>query len=201
MNRSIKWLQRPHASQSGTPIISHVDLNIFRKRYFTYCLNCTFCHDACCTHGVDVDVENVERINAYAEALEKHTGVSRSEWFSGDFQEDAEFAGGQHTRTVVIRGGCAFLNGNGRGCLIHNFCVDQHIDYHALKPMVCCLFPVTFDGGLLHPASEIDDGSLICINAGPTLYEGARSEILYYFGSSLIAELDTMAESLRDAGQ
>jgi hypothetical protein len=56
--------------------------------------------------------------------------------------------------------------------------------------MVCSLFPVTFDGGLLHPSNEIADRSLQCIDDGPTLYEGVRSEIQYYFGAGLVAELD-----------
>ena len=194
----IQRLQQAYPSRDGAPIISEVDLNIFVRRYFTYCLDCTFCHDACCLHGTDVDVENFERINAHAEALEKHTGVPRAEWFSGEFYEDAEFAGGSHTRTRVNRGACAFLNRSGRGCLIHSFSIDQQIDYHVLKPIVCCLFPITFDDGLLHPSSEIEDGSLICMNAGPTLYEGARNEILYYFGDRLIAELDALAASVQE---
>ncbi len=191
----IRRLRQEYPSRDGTPIISHIDLNIFVKRYFTTCLDCTFCHDACCSYGTDVDTENVQRIKAHAEALEAHTGVPRSEWFSGDFYEDHEFAGASHTRTKQYRGACAFLNRSGRGCLIHSFCIDQHIDYHALKPMVCCLFPITFDGGLLHPSSEIEDGSLICMNDGLTLYEAAHNEILYYFGEGLIAELDALAES------
>ena len=193
----IKQLRQAYPSRDGTPIISHVDPNIFVKRYFTYCLDCTFCHDACCFYGADVDLENVQRIEAHAEALEAHTNVPRSEWFSGDVFEDDEFAGGGHTRTKLERGACAFLNRNGRGCLIHSFSIDQQIDYHALKPMVCCLFPITFDDGLLHPSSEIEDGSLICMGDGPTLYEAVRSEILYYFGEAMIAELDALAESMR----
>ena len=58
--------------------------------------------------------------------------------------------------------------------------------------MVCSLFPVTFDGGLLHPSNEIADRSLQCIDDGPTLYEGVRSEIEFYFGTALVAELDAM---------
>ena len=56
--------------------------------------------------------------------------------------------------------------------------------------MVCSLFPVTFDGGLLHPSNEIEDRSLQCIDDGPTLYKGVRSEIECYFGADLVAELD-----------
>src|SRR5258708_9039891 len=100
----IKQLRQAYPSRDGAPIIAHVDLNIFVKRYFTYCLDCTFCHDACCLNGADIDSENVQRINAHAEALEAHTNVRRSEWFSGEFHEDAEFAGGSHTPPKVNTG-------------------------------------------------------------------------------------------------
>ena len=52
------------------------------------------------------------------------------------------------------------------------------------------LFPLTFDYGLLHASNEIEDRSLQCIDDGPTLYRGVRDEIAWYFGASLVAELD-----------
>ena len=58
--------------------------------------------------------------------------------------------------------------------------------------MVCSLFPVTFDCGLLHPSNEIVDRSLQCIDDGPTLYRGVRDEIAWYFGAELVAELDAL---------
>jgi hypothetical protein len=58
--------------------------------------------------------------------------------------------------------------------------------------MVSILFPVTFDGGLLHPSNEILDRSLQCIDDGPTLYRGVRGEIAWYFGDELVLELDGM---------
>jgi hypothetical protein len=76
--------------------------------------------------------------------------------------------------------------------MIHSFALDNGLDYHDLKPMVSVLFPVTFDEGLLHPAAEIDDGSLQCAGDGPTLYRGVRSEIPWYFGHDLVAELDAI---------
>ena len=77
--------------------------------------------------------------------------------------------------------------------MLHAYALDEGIDYHELKPMVSVLFPVTFDGGLLHPSNEIADRSLQCIDDGPTLYQGVRGEIDWYFGSALVAELDAFA--------
>jgi hypothetical protein len=61
--------------------------------------------------------------------------------------------------------------------------------------MVCILFPVTFDYGLLHPSNEIVDRTLQCIDDGPTLYQGVRDEIGWYFGAELVAELDAMEKA------
>ncbi len=58
--------------------------------------------------------------------------------------------------------------------------------------MVCTLFPCTFDGGLLHPSNEILDRTLQCIDDGPTLYQGVRDEIAWYFGAELVRELDAI---------
>ena len=35
--------------------------------------------------------------------------------------------------------------------------------------------------------------TLVCAGNGPTLYQGARAELAYYFGSAFIAELDALA--------
>jgi hypothetical protein len=76
--------------------------------------------------------------------------------------------------------------------MIHSYALGRGLDYHEIKPMVCSLFPVTFDYGLLHPSNEIVDRSLQCIDDGPTLYRGVRDEIAYYFGAELVAELDAL---------
>jgi hypothetical protein len=62
--------------------------------------------------------------------------------------------------------------------------------------MVSILFPVTFDYGVLGASSEAVDRSLVCAGSGPTLYEGTRGELAYYFGDALVPELDTMSDGL-----
>jgi hypothetical protein len=60
--------------------------------------------------------------------------------------------------------------------------------------MVSCLFPVTFDNGLLLPSDDVEDDSLICLNSGPGLYQGVRSDLSYYFGEGFVSALDELEE-------
>ena len=72
--------------------------------------------------------------------------------------------GGGSVRTRVVDGACIFRDRRGRGCLVHAYCLERDLDYHTLKPLVDCLFPLTFSEGVLYPAIEVDDGSLICLD-------------------------------------
>jgi Fe-S-cluster containining protein len=188
----IKALQRSYPSRYGAPVLGSVDTEIFVHGYFAQCMDCTFCHDSCCSYGVDVDTPTVKRLLAHADELEAVVGVGRERWFTGEYATDPELPGGSSTRTSVIDGACVFLNRKGRGCLIHKFCLDKGIDVHDLKPMIAALFPVTFDYGMLHANLEVRDRSLICLNTGPTLYRSARGDLEYYFGSELVVELDAI---------
>lgn len=190
-------LGRPYAARDGAPIVHEVDPDIFRRRYFGLCLRCTFCHDACCEHGVDVGDDERRRILAYAELLEPIVGVPHNEWFTQVRTEDADFAGGGASRTAVVNGRCIFLQRGARGCTLHAFALARGEDYHAIKPMVSALFPVTFGGGTLMCSDELSDGSLVCGGDGPTAYEMARDELAYYFGAELVRELDLHALDIR----
>ncbi len=188
----IRELSKPYVSRHGTPTLTRVETDIFIKTYFTYCLKCTFCNDACCAHGVDVARDEVRQLDQHVEALEQYTGVRREDWFIETYEEDDDFPGRGNTRTSTRRRGCVFLNPAGRSCMIHAFCLQNGMDYHALKPMICCLFPVTFGNGLLAPSDEVDDQTLICLNQGPSLYAGVRDELRYYFGQEFISELEAL---------
>lgn len=189
---SVLALPRPFPSRDGGPVITRVESRIFTDRYFTHCLQCGFCHDWCCTHGVDVELPRVEAILRHAPALEAYTGVPRDRWFEPGVERDPDFPGGGARRTRVENGRCVFLNRAGRGCRIHAFCVERGMDYHDLKSIVDCLFPVTFAGDLLCAADEVADGELVCMDQGPTLYRGARAELAYYFGDACVAALDAL---------
>jgi Fe-S-cluster containining protein len=170
-----------------------VDDAIFTRRYFGHCMRCDFCGDACCTHGVDVSVIERDRILARADELAPLVSVPRDAWFTPQVTLDPDFPGGAATRTAIVNGACVFLRRDGRGCLLHAHALAADEDYHAIKPMVSTLFPVTFGDGALLCSEELLDGTLICGGDGPTAYEMARGELAYYFGDELVAELDLHA--------
>jgi Fe-S-cluster containining protein len=179
--------------------VRRVDDEIFTRRYFGDCMRCHFCRDACCTHGVDVGIVERDRLLARARELEPHVGVPAERWFSDTLVDDADFPGGQSTRTAVVHGACVFLRRDARGCLLHAAALATGEDYHALKPMVSALFPVTFDAGTLRCSNELHDGSLVCAGEGPSAYDMARVELGYYFGPALLAELDVAAAAISRA--
>ncbi len=185
-------LARAYPCVMGGPVMTAVDPAIFTLRYFTHCLDCGFCRDACCDHGVDVDLGNIARLEALPRDFHDRVGAPAREWFTQEIIPDPEFPGGTHRRTAVRNGACIFRNEAGRGCAIHAYCVEHKLDYHHFKPMVSVLFPVTFEQGVLTASGEAADGSLVCAGTGPSLYEGARSELAYYFGPGLVAELDAV---------
>jgi hypothetical protein len=190
---SLIALSRAYACHLGAPVLHAVDTAIFRARYFAYCMDCGFCHDACCAHGVDIDVANVERLRAAPRDFHDRVGVPAAQWFTGPATADAEFPGGAYLRTAVRDGACVFRDRKGRGCVIHAWCVQSGVDYHAFKPMVSTLFPVTFERGVLQLSDELADGSLVCAGEGPSCYDGARTELRHYFGNDLVVELDSLS--------
>jgi hypothetical protein len=190
---SIVALEREHPSIFGAPVLRTVDTQIFALRYFTHCMSCGFCGDQCCSYGVDIDAANADTLLAMGEGFEAFIGVPKSEWFTDEVVEDAEFPSARHRRTRVRGSHCVFHKQGGRGCLIHAWCLENGLDYHLYKPMVSILFPVTFEHGCLVASGEAVDRSLICAGGGPTLYEGVRGELAYYFGEALVAELDAMS--------
>ena len=189
-------LSRAYVARDGAPRVERVEPEIFLRHYFGQCLRCDFCRDSCCQHGVDVSVPERDRILAQADALEPLVGLPREQWFREQVSEDGDFPGGAATRTNVVGDGCVFLRRGARGCSLHALSLARGEDYHALKPMVSALFPVTFGEGSLICSEELVDGSLVCAGAGPTAYEMAREELAYYFGAELVAELDRLAQSV-----
>ena len=185
-------LSRPYPAREGAPVLTHVAAEVFTHRYFGACLACTFCRDACCDHGVDVDAATLGRILAQADAIEARVGVARDQWFTGPLVPDADLPGGAGTRTRVADGGCVFRSRTARGCLLHAYALETGQDYHLVKPMVSTLFPLTFADGLLCLSGELHDGSLVCGGTGPTAYESVRPELAYYFGDELVMELDAL---------
>ena len=185
-------LSRAYESVMGGPVLRAVDPAIFSLRYFTRCMECGFCKDACCDHGVDIDLGNMERLKSLPRDFRDRIGAPVEEWFTNQVTADEEFPGGAHVRSRVMNGTCVFRNRDARGCAIHAYCLEKGLDYHRFKPMVSALFPVTFELGVLTASGEAAEGSLVCGGVGPSLYEGARGELSYYFGPALVTELDQL---------
>lgn len=183
-------LEKKFVCRFGAPAIDKIDTNIFVYKYFGHCMQCDFCKDECCSHGVDVDKENVERILAVKAELERFVQIPPSEWFKSEYVQDAEFPGNSYTRTNARDGKCVFIDARNRGCLIHKFCISKKIDFHLLKPIVSCIFPVTFDDGLLHPMTEMEEKDFICMTDHMNLYQGVKTDLEYYFGNEFITILD-----------
>jgi hypothetical protein len=185
-------LGRGHPSIFKAPILREVDTRIFSLRYFTRCMSCGFCNDQCCSYGVDIDFENAQALRGLGATFRDFIGVPEQDWFTAEVVEDAEFPSGRYIRTQTRGSHCVFHRKDGRGCLIHAYCLESGLDYHLYKPMVSILFPLTFNHGRLEPSSEVLDGSLVCAGDGPSLYEGVRGELEYYFGAGLIEELEAV---------
>ncbi|MCI0413050.1 YkgJ family cysteine cluster protein [bacterium] len=191
-------LSKPYTCRYGMPVIDRVDSLIFEFKYFAHCMSCNFCNDWCCWHGTDVDTHNAERLDARAAQLEKYVGIRKQDWYDlSETCEDDEAPGKVWFRTSIKNGACVFLNPEGRGCMLHSFSLRENLDYHDLKPLVCAIFPLTFEEGLLVYADELEEKSLVCAGQGLSLFEGVRSELLYYFGGEMVQELDYYQRSLQ----
>jgi Fe-S-cluster containining protein len=191
-------LSKPYTCRYGAPVIDRVDSLIFELKYFAHCMACNFCNDWCCRFGADVDAHNAERLDAKADELEKFIGVPKQQWFDpSDTCEDDEAPGKIWFRTTVKNDACVFLNPQGRGCMLHSFSLSKNLDYHDYKPLVCAIFPLSFEEGLLVHADELDEKSLVCAGQGLSLFEGVRNELQYYFGEQMVTELDSVQKGLQ----
>jgi Fe-S-cluster containining protein len=206
-------LSRSYTCRFGAPVIDRVDPRIFSLTYFGKCMDCTFCKDACCQYGADIDMARVAAMEEYQKELEEYLDLPRADWFREDPEDcgildEAEYPSGKYTRTQVWElpegrsphneWACVFLDRQGRGCRIHRFALERGIQVHEIKPMVCLLFPVSFNQGVFVPAVEFDiEDELVCQGPGDTLYESARADIEWYFGSDMIKELDELNRQYR----
>ena len=184
-------LSKGYPSIFGQPSLRAIDERVFTLHYRNDCMQ-SHCNDMCCAHGVDIDAANLQRLDECREALEKHLGFSLERAISPARTADDDFPGGTYARTLADARGCLFLNKTGRGCLIHDFCLANGIDFHTLKPLVSCLFPLTFDKGRLEAAAEIAESALACCGSGTTLYRGMRAELDYFFGHEFVQEADDL---------
>ena len=189
-------LSRSYTAKDGAPIVERVDRRIFWLSYYHHCMACTFCHDACCQYGADVEEPKLRALLGLAEQLEPLLTERCERWFSSQSADDPDYPGGRFTRTQVRQTSqgqrCVFADPAGRGCRLHSFALRHGLDVRDVKPMACNLFPVLWDQGALIVPLEIEDETLICRGAGVSLYRSARGDLAHYFGPELVAELDRL---------
>jgi hypothetical protein len=171
--------------------ISFVDERIFTLTFFGECMGCSFCKDSCCQYGCDVDLSERDRILAVKEELAPDIAAPVAQWFLPEVYEDPEYPTGKYVRSSTVNGACVFRSVSGRGCGLHRLALQSGRDYHQLKPMVCWMFPVCWDKGVLRPNYDVTD-DLVCEGTGTVLYDASRSEIRHVFGESFVLELDAV---------
>jgi Fe-S-cluster containining protein len=147
--------------------------------------------DACCQYGCDVDLAERDAILARRDGIRAllDPEAAAAPWFEDDVWSDADYPSGRVVRTTVGRKGCIFLSHDQRGCAIHRAALENGWGLGGVKPAVCRLYPVTWEGDAIVIAGEYPEYS--CAHTdGPTLYQLARDLLSEIFGPELVEALD-----------
>jgi len=168
--------------------IKEIDENLFTKKYVANCLDCTFCNDLCCSYGCPMDWSEIKRVLYYANQLEAELEIPSSMWFEDSIEINEDYPSGRVMRTKVYDGKCVFYKKGTRGCSLHRFGLEKGIDVHMLKPMVCCLFPITWEKERIHASEFLDE--LPCRDKGISIFEAQKNEMRIYLGDELVTELE-----------
>jgi Fe-S-cluster containining protein len=174
--------------------ITSIDENMFSGRYFNRCMDNTSCHDGCCSYGCPVDIAEAAKILSYKDELEQKLGIPAADWFEHDIEQRTEFPSGKIVKTRIIGNKCVFHDNGARGCHLHRLALDKGLDPHLLKPMVCFLFPLTWDSSYLHVSEFLDE--LPCKGSGMPIFEAQSSELLTYMGNDFYKEMEIIKEQV-----
>lgn len=147
--------------------------------------------DACCQYGCDVDLAEREAIEARAGAIRSllRPEVKDARWFDPEEEVDADYPSGRVVRTEVHEGGCIFLAHDRRGCAIHRAALEGGWDFRGVKPAICRLFPLSYEGDEIVIADEYPEYSCAHVD-GPTLYRITRDALGDIFGEPLVIAMD-----------
>lgn len=178
----------PIKSDTGIIKLHGVEEKIFSARCVSDCLKFDVCRDVCCSYGCDISRSEVIRIMERRGELEKLLKVPATRWFKQRWTKDADFPSGEFVRSRVRRGKCVFYAHELRGCMLHRFAVKEGFDPHLIKPMVCFMFPATWQNGNLLVAGFLSE--LPCHAQGVTVFESQKREINCYFGREIVKELE-----------
>jgi Fe-S-cluster containining protein len=181
------------------PRFRRVQAEIFTRRLVGDCMthSCRMLDtgavriDACCQWGCDVDVAEREAILARSAQIGPllRPEARAARWFDPEEELCPDYPSGRVVRTEVFEGACIFLAHDKRGCAIHRAALEGGWDLRGVKPAICRLFPLTYEGDALLIAEEYPEFS--CSRTeGPTLYQITRDLLGELFGVDLVAQLD-----------
>lgn len=147
--------------------------------------------DVCCQYGCDVDLAERDAILARSAELSAllTPAAAAAPWFGDEIWTDADYPSGQVVRTAVHGAGCIFLAHDRRGCAIHRAALEGGWDLRGVKPAICRLYPVSYEGDAIVIAGEYPEYSCAHVD-GPTLYRLTREALGELFGVELVAALD-----------
>jgi Fe-S-cluster containining protein len=147
--------------------------------------------DACCQYGCDVDLRERAAIEARGGEIRALLLPSAREarWFDPEEEVDADYPSGRVVRTEVHEGGCIFLAHDRRGCAIHRAALEGGWDLRGVKPAICRLFPLSYQGDTIMIAEEYPEYSCAHVD-GPTLYRLTRDTLAELFGEPLVVAMD-----------
>jgi len=151
--------------------------------------------DACCRFGCDVSLPERDRIlrrSAEIARVLPPALASPARWFD---ESDPELT----PAGVVIRtarhdmtaeaGRCVFLRRDGRGCALHQAALVAGFAPSEIKPLVCRLYPLALEEGVLGLADDFSWYSC-AHHAGPTLYRVMRDTLGEVYGPEALSALD-----------
>lgn len=181
------------------PRFTQVWAAIFTEKLTPDCMehNCTMVEthkvklDACCQYGCDVDLRERDAILARADQIRPllKAEIQNRPWFDAEVEEDEDYPSGAVVRTQTVDDGCLFLQHDHRGCAIHRASIEQGWDFRGVKPAICRLFPLSYEGDAIVIADEYRDYSCVFVE-GPTLYRITRDTLGDVFGAELVTALD-----------
>ena len=181
------------------PRFMYADRAIFTREVVADCMShrCTMVEthalklDACCQYGCDVDLHERAAIEARAGDIRPllRADVAETPWFEPEVETDPDYPSGAVVRTSVVEGGCIFLAHDRRGCAIHRASLERGWDFRGTKPMICRLFPLSYESDTILIADEYPEYSC-AYTGGTSLYRAARDALREAFGDELVRALD-----------
>ncbi len=182
--------------------ISELRINprIIQHRFSNGCSMCN-CYGACCAEGVLLDIEEKERILAYADIIKKYLEPEQehdaAKWFDNCVECDIDFPSGRCDGTALRNNKCVFLDSKGL-CALQKTAIAEGMNKYTLKPFYCVAFPLVIDGHVLtiDETDFINDPQCWCIvpNGSLTVLDICREEFEYILGSEGLEEIEKIFE-------